>query len=317
MGQLNIVQRAWFKRETKYGGGDDGEDAGEEYAKKQPIAADSLTAFNYVVSGDFKGKNIKKERYTAPGIAIGSELVAVSDVEYPEVTITYPLQTGLIAATLEFLKQGGVQGTKGTIGAKSYIIQVQTPDPTAATGNVLYNLYGCQLTEWSVTGSYDSEDVPLVTCKFTAYDVVLNTGAIQTKVYPTGVVYEWEDTSCTLDGDTFTELNSYTVTIVNKFSKPKVNANHSLVKIKPILIDKTSTAKIEFYLDAADRLADIYLSASYLYPLVWSDGISTLTITNMFTDDSNILTVDAKSVGLVKYSIDCKSGASEYTCPAS
>ena len=315
MGQLNIVQRAWFKQETNYGGGD----TGDEYAKKEPTAVDSLTAFNYVVSGDFKGKNIKKERYTAPGIAIGSELVAVSDVEYPEVTITYPLQTGSIEATLEFLKQGGVQGTKGTVGEQTYIIQVQTPDPTAATGNVLYNLYGCQLTEWSVTGSYDSEDVPLVTCKFTAYDVVLNTGAegtIQTNVYPTGVVYEWEDTSCTLDGDTFAELNSYTITIVNKFSKPKVNANHSQVKIKPYLIDKTSTAKIEFFLDAADRLADIYLDATYLYDLVWSDGISTLTITNMFTDDSDILSIDAKSVGMVKYSIDCKSGNSAYTCPA-
>ena len=315
MGQLNIVQRAWFKRETNYGGGD----TGEEYTKHEPTAADSLTAFNYVVSGDFKGKNIKKERYTAPGIAIGSELVAVSDIEWPEVSITYPLQTGTIAATLEFLKEGGVQGTKGTVGEQTYIIQVQTPDPTAATGNVLYNLYGCQLTEWSVTGSYDSEDVPLVTCKFTAYDVVLNTGAagtIQTDAYPTGVVYEWEDTSCTLDGDTFAELNSYTITIVNKFSKPKVNANHSQVKIKPYLIDKTSTAKIEFFLDAADRLADIYLDATYLYDLVWSDGISTLTITNMFTDDSDILSIDAKSVGMVKYSIDCKSGASEYTCPA-
>ena len=315
MGQLNTIQRAWFKQETNYGGGD----GGIEYAKTEPTAVDSLTPFNYVVSGDFKGKNIKKERYTAPGIAIGSELVAVSDIEWPEVSITYPLQTGTIAATLEFLKEGGVQGTKGTVGEQTYIIQVQTPDPTAATGNVLYNLYGCQLTEWSVTGSYDSEDVPLVTCKFTAYDVVLNTGAagtIQTDAYPTGVVYEWEDTSCTLDGDTFAELNSYTITIVNKFSKPKVNANHSQVKIKPYLIDKTSTAKIEFFLDAADRLADIYLDATYLYDLVWSDGISTLTITNMFTDDSDILSIDAKSVGMVKYSIDCKSGNSAYTCPA-
>ena len=315
MGQLNTIQRAWFKQEANYGGGD----GGIEYAKTEPIAVDSLTPFNYVVSGDFKGKNIKKERYTAPGIAIGSELVAVSDIEWPEVSITYPLQTGTIAATLEFLKEGGVQGTKGTVGEQTYIIQVQTPDPTAATGNVLYNLYGCQLTEWSVTGSYDSEDVPLVTCKFTAYDVVLNTdaaGTIQTDDYPTGVVYEWEDTSCTLDGDTFAELNSYTITIVNKFSKPKVNANHSQVKIKPYLIDKTSTAKIEFFLDAADRLADIYLDATYLYDLVWSDGISTLTITNMFTDDSDILSIDAKSVGMVKYSIDCKSGNSAYTCPA-
>ena len=52
MGQLNIVQRAWFKRETNYGGGD----TGEEYTKTEPTAANSLTAFNYVVSGDFKGK---------------------------------------------------------------------------------------------------------------------------------------------------------------------------------------------------------------------------------------------------------------------
>ena len=306
MGHTNALTRVWFLEEANYAGGH----AGDEYEMAHPTAADALTSVNVLSgNGKYKGKEFKRARWTAPGIALGKGLVFNKTVEFPEIEFTYALQ----GTADPFLTAANPAATaKGTVG-KSYIMQIAVPDETEGVALKYYCLFGCQITSYSVDGSFDTDTPPLVTVKFSCYDLAVNTGTVQTGVWPVGTVDEWENMVVTLDSDAITELSKFTLTVTLEYNDIKVGGSGTFAKVKPMINDQKLEYKVSYFVDTADLLVRTFVEALVPFPVIWTDGTQILTVTNCYVDTDNYLEVDNKNINVMEYESTIMSGDSAFT----
>ena len=300
----NTDIKIWYQAETNYAGGDA---AGAEYSETQPDT-DDFTRVNYL-AGDLvlKAKEFKRNRLKAPGIGLGKGKVVTTGAEFPEIEFSYYLQTA--ADPFKAVAVGGTEGGAGT----SYIFQIVIPDPDESASTLVYDIFGAQLTSYSITGSINNDKPPRVTVKFTCYSMVLNTGTAQTGALPSGIINEWDDMTVTLDSDVIDELKDFTLTITNEFTKIGSGRNSSFNKFKPLLLDKLLEFKVVMFKDAATLLLDKITQELNSFTSVWTDATNTITVTNCYVDSDNFGKYTGDTIKEVEHEITIKNGDSVFT----
>ena len=294
----------WYEAETNYAGGDN---AGAEYSETGPNA-DDFTRVNYL-AGDvkLKGKEFKRNRVKAPAMGLGKGIVVTTGAEFPEIEFSYYLQTA--ADPFKAVAVGGTEGAEGT----SYIFQVIVPDPASETTTLVYNIFGAQLTSYSVTGSIDNDKPPRVTVKFACYSMVINAGTAQTAVLPVTTINEWDDIIVTLDADPIIELKEFTLTILNKFTEIGSGRNSSFNKFKPLLKDKEFEYQVKFFNDVAGLMQDKFTEALNAFTCIWTEGTNTITVTECYVDSDNYLEYAGDDIIEVEHNLTIKNGNSVFT----
>lgn len=293
--------KIFFKDETNYGGGD----AGAEFSETGPTAVNALTRVNFLAGNvKLKVKTFKRKRLKAPGIGLGKGILITTGADFPELEFSYYLQT--LADPFKALAVGGTEGAAGT----SQIFQIVIPDPDESVTTLIFNIFGAQLTSYSVKGGISDDIPPMVTVKFSCYSMVISGGGteIQTGTIPTGIINEWDDIIVTLDADPILELVSFALTILNKFTESKSGRNSSFAKFKPLMVDKELTYEVVLYKDAAALMLDTITEALNHFTSVWTEGTNTITVTECYVESDNLGDLRGDDISEVEHTLTIKNG---------
>ena len=302
--KTNTDTALFYQAETNYGGGDNG---GAEYAETHPNA-DDFVRVNFLAGPiKIKAKSFKRSRLKAPGDGLGKGRVVTVGADFPDIEFSYYLQTAA-----DPFKATTVAGTEGTAGT-SYIFQAIIPDPDESGATLVYNIFGAQLTSYSITGKIDEDKPPRVTVKFSCYSMVINTGTAQTATLPAGIINEWDDIVVTLDTDVIAELDEFTLTITTTFTKTKSGRNGSFDKFKPLLLDRLFEYKVSMYKDTAALMLDTITEAINSFTIIWTEGTNTITVTNCYSDGDNLGDITGDDIDEMLYEITIKNGASAFS----
>ena len=302
--KTNTLVKLYYNVSDNYAGGDA---AGAEFAEADPTA-DDLVRVNYL-AGDIKikAKSFKRVRLKAPGDGLGKGRVVTVGAEFPELEFSYYLQTAA-----DPFKAIGVAGTEGTEGT-SHLFQVVIPDPSEAAATLVYNIYGAQLTSYSINSKVDNDKPPVVTVKFSCYSMVINAGTPQTGTIPVGIINEWDDIVVTLDADVIAELEEFTLTITLKYTTAKSGRNGTFDKFKPLLVDRLFEYNVKMYKDAAALMRDTITEALNSFTVIWTEGTNTITVTNCYSDTDNFGDFAGDDITDVLNEITIKNGASAFS----
>ena len=302
--KTNTLVRVYTKIEANYGGGD----AGILFAKAFPAAVAGFLAMNHFAGNiKVKSKSFTRKRIKGPGTGLGTGKVITNGVDFPEIELSYYLQTAVDPFKADAV--GGTEGSEGT----SRVLNIVIPDETEAATTKTYCCFGAQLTSYAINNTVPEE--PVVTVKFTCYDISVDPTPIDMSAVaiPTGVINEWDDVVVTVDGDVITELSDYTLEIKNIFGTAKPGKNSTFDRFIPLLKDKEFDFKIKMSKDSAAILQDTITQAVNSFTAIWTEGTNTITVTNCFNDSDDFLEYAGDAIVDQFYTVNLKNGESVFT----